>query len=538
MIMDLRDYQKEIVENTIKSRGNVLLGLPTGGGKTVIASELIRIYNYNKFKVVFLVPRIDLLQQAIDTFTNQGLSVGTIWKSIDQHNELNDVYVSVRQTMYRKAYFKDWVKDKILIVDEAHIGLEAQHDYYMGARKIIGLTATPEQMSGKSMLRPEEKIDPTKPSEVRRYTSAVYDSYLYPYQIKDLQSKGYLANYTIDSSTQIKLPEEMIRRWKRMGKLEGDFKETEALLLENEEAILRCLEKDVPTIVFTPTVNAAATILKALDSNKWAIVTGDTKKEDREELYSKVKEGQLTGLINCGVLTTGFDLPCIKRVILCRHILSKSLFIQIIGRALRPYNNQKAEIVDLLNSYDNFKEEVFLDGSIIWKPEGWNKSIGDSVEDSIPKERHEEFKRDPMGVLVSLYKEAIRAMEDMKEAMDAYESDIEIVPRVRVEVKEKVVYVNNNNNPKNTPASCYSYIKSGFYEDSKKLIPRILREINYESSTATDEQQSEAAVSIWNSIMGVDINDIGGKPEWKDTIATFWKSVNWWLRHFTLNYRR
>ncbi len=532
--MDLRDYQKEIVENTIKSRGNVLLGLPTGGGKTVIASELIRIYNYNHYKVVFLVPRIDLLQQAIDTFTNQGLSVGTIWKSIDQHDEVNDVYVSVRQTMYRKGYFNNWIKDKILIVDEAHIGLEAQHDYYMGARKVIGLTATPEQMSGKSMLKSKEKLNITNPSEVRRYTSAVYDSYLYPYQIKDLQSKGYLAEYTIDSSTQIKLPEEMIRRWKRMGKLEGDFKETERILLDNEGAILKCLEKDVPTIVFTPTVEAATNILKRLDSNKWAVVTGDTKKEDREVLYSKVKEGQLTGLINCGVLTTGFDLPCIKRIILCRHILSKSLFIQIIGRALRPYNNQKAEIVDLLDSYSNFKNEVFLDGSIVWKPEGWNKNIGDPIEDSIPRERREEYARDPMGTLRLLYVESMRALEDMEDAMKAYESDIEIVPCTRVE--KQVVYVSDSNNPKNTPASCYNYIKKGFYEDSKKLVPRILGSANYESTTATEEQRNKAAMSIWNNVMRVDIKDICSKPEWRSTIEAFLKSVKWWLDHFTCSY--
>ena len=146
----LRDYQIRIVDDVIKAKGNVLLGLPTGAGKTVIASEIIKRL---PCKVVFLVPRVDLLQQAIDCFTEQGLRVSVIWRDVDEHSLDADVYISVRQTMYRKPYFPSFVKDKVIVVDEAHIGLEAQHDYYLKCKKVIGLTATPEQMSKKSMMR-------------------------------------------------------------------------------------------------------------------------------------------------------------------------------------------------------------------------------------------------------------------------------------------------------------------------------------------------------------------------------------------------
>lgn len=514
----LRDYQVSIVEDVIKAKGNVLLGLPTGAGKTVIASELIKRL---PCKVVFLVPRIDLLQQAVDCFVEQGLKVAVIWRDIDEHSFDADVYVSVRQTMYRKSYFSSFVRSKVIIVDEAHIGLESQHDYYLGCKKVIGLTATPEQMSKRSMMRVGAVGDDSY---------AVYDTHFYPYQIKDLQEMGFLARYQFPECEQIDIPAEVKRRWKRMGKLEGDFSETEAILTSNSNLIAATLrDVDEPTIVFTPTVNSANSILALIDSDKWAVVTGSTPESEREDLYSKVEKGDLIGLINCGVLTTGFDLPCIKRLVLCRHILSKSLFVQIIGRALRPFEGKVANIVDVMGSYSNFRDSISEDGAITWYPAGLSKEEGDPL-DSIPEDKKEDFRRNPQGTLLTLMLEYKRAMEDMKDALDQYESDIVIKPQ-QTRIVEVVV------NGKVSPEEINSYLLNGFFQDSRYVVPEVLRNIGYDNN---DPEKVKLAVKeIWNASFNISYGDmIASDLDYTKVHKRYMKMIDWWLKNFKLDYRK
>lgn len=523
----LRDYQARLVDDVVKAEGNVLLGLPTGAGKTVIASEIVKKL---PCKVVFLVPRVDLLQQAIDCFTEQGLKVSVIWRDIDEHSLDADVYISVRQTMYRKSYFSSFVKDKIIIVDEAHIGLEAQHDYYLKCKRVIGLTATPEQMSKKSMMRVGAIGDDSY---------AVYDTHFYPYQIKDLQEMGFLAKYQFDDCEHVDIPVEVKRRWKRMGKLEGDLSETEAILANNIDLIAATLRGiDEPTIVFAPTVDSANNILALVDSNKWAVVTGDTSKTERGNLYRKVESGELIGLINCAVLTTGFDLPCIKKLVLCRHILSKSLFVQIIGRALRPFSGKVAHIVDVMDSYSNFRDSISEDGTITWYPAGLSKVEGDPL-DSIPDDKKDSFRKNPQGTLLTLMIEYKRAMEDMRDALDQYESNIEIkLPqRERVVEKEKIVEVVKTVNSKVTPEEINSYLLNGFFQDSRYIIPEVMRNIMYDKN---DPEKVKIAIEeIWNASFNVSYRDmLASTLDYTKVFKRYKKMIEWWLVNFKLDYKK
>jgi len=66
-----------------------------------------------------------------------------------------------------------------------------------------------------------------------------------------------------------------------------------------------------------------------------AILTGETKKEERERILSHFKSGKIRCLINVGVLTTGFDYPALEAVLMARSTMSLSLYYQIVGRVMR-----------------------------------------------------------------------------------------------------------------------------------------------------------------------------------------------------------
>lgn len=70
IIYTLRNYQESIVRKTFSTNKNMLLSLPTGSGKTVIADAIIKRYLYENpnSKVYFLVPDISLVEQSANNF--------------------------------------------------------------------------------------------------------------------------------------------------------------------------------------------------------------------------------------------------------------------------------------------------------------------------------------------------------------------------------------------------------------------------------------------------------------------------------------
>lgn len=67
-VKQLREYQKNTVEKVIKSDKDLIICLPTGAGKTVIASSLITELNKLDKTVIFIVPRLELIKQASKEF--------------------------------------------------------------------------------------------------------------------------------------------------------------------------------------------------------------------------------------------------------------------------------------------------------------------------------------------------------------------------------------------------------------------------------------------------------------------------------------
>ena len=117
-------------------------------------------------------------------------------------------------------------------------------------------------------------------------------------------------------------------------KLGEDARRTNLIVTQ---AIKLSVEKKFPTIIFAPSKESAvdiATILRLKDVNA-ASITSDTPRFDRKLNIEKFKDGEVSILVNFGVLTTGFDAPNIKAVIVARPTMSVVLYSQMIGRGLR-----------------------------------------------------------------------------------------------------------------------------------------------------------------------------------------------------------
>src|ERR1700730_17843817 len=139
----LREYQSRAIEMLRKSlrsgKKRPLLQLPTGAGKTRIASEIIREVCARHKRAIFVVPRLSLIEQTVASFEREGIShVGVIQGRNYRTDPAAKVQVASADTLVRRE-----IPDAaIVIIDEAHIK-HGKIQKWMAASEctFIGLTA-------------------------------------------------------------------------------------------------------------------------------------------------------------------------------------------------------------------------------------------------------------------------------------------------------------------------------------------------------------------------------------------------------------
>jgi hypothetical protein len=142
--------------------------------------------------------------------------------------------------------------------------------------------------------------------------------------------------------------------------------------------VVRRYASDRRTIVFTPTVAAAEAVVEELGKAGFrsAAVSAATKREDtvdslgrvtpgRLSVYDDFREGRISVLVNCMVLTEGADFPMADCAVIARPTQSAPLFIQMVGRVLRPWDGKTdALVLDLAGTGGKISTLVDLDDSI------------------------------------------------------------------------------------------------------------------------------------------------------------------------------
>lgn len=343
---DLRPYQAEAVDAVMhewdSGARSTLLVLPTGCGKTLTASEIIR-RRRDAGKILWVAHTDELLKQARDAIERHtGLVCGM--EKADQRADLHslfapdDVIVASRQTLTPKRI--EWRKMRpdlvaTIVIDEAHHATAKGYrdiiDHFSEA-KVLGLTATPVRGDQVGL-------------------SAVFESCAYRYEIRRAIREGYLTplrQLTIECS-RIDLRD--------VKTVAGDLNQGQlAAIMEAEETLHQIAKPlveesgDRPTIAFFPTVDASrefARILAAYTNAPIATVSGESTPEERERVIDGFRSGRIKYLINCMVLTEGFDAPLASCIAIARPTKSLSLYTQMVGRGLRPCPPGKADCLVL-----------------------------------------------------------------------------------------------------------------------------------------------------------------------------------------------
>ena len=351
-MLHLRDYQEQAIKEVFtawtEGTQRPAVVLPTGAGKTVVFSHLAQQFRewrtyadsgqpHAPARVVILVHRDELADQTLRKLAviAPGLNTGKV-KAAD--NDITaDVMVCSVQTLARRNRMEQLLDAQayagdigLVIVDECHHAVAESYrnimaalGCYDGGREhlAVGFTATLARGDGRGL-------------------GDVWGDVVFTRSILWMIAKGHLVDVR---ARQIEITDLDLGKVKRSG---GDYTASslgEAMEAAGAPEIIRQVIAGQAAdrrsiLVFTPTVALAAETAEALNGAgvRSAVVHGGTPREERLLTYKRFASGDLRVIVNCMVLTEGADFPFADCAVIARPTRNETLFIQMVGRVLRP----------------------------------------------------------------------------------------------------------------------------------------------------------------------------------------------------------
>ncbi len=337
-MITLRQYQQDCLAAILKARLErvlrQLVSLPTGSGKTEIFARLPAILNKYGGKMLVLAHREELLEQAKDKISraNPGVRV-EIEQAARRAGPNAEIVVASVPSIGRgwgnnKRISKFRPEDyNAIICDEAHHAVAESYKNvfkYFGVGEqgrpfLIGFTATPKRGDGKGL---EE----------------CFDQIVFHRDIKTMVQEGWLCpinGYRIRSKTDLS----QVKR--HMGDFAvGDLGNKVNNAPRNALVVKSFLDltPDQRGLVFSVDVKHSHDLANLFKESgvKAGCIVGEMSKKERVYVLDAYRAGDLQILVNCMVLTEGFDQPDIESIVLGRPTTSSLLYTQMVGRGTRP----------------------------------------------------------------------------------------------------------------------------------------------------------------------------------------------------------
>ncbi|MEP1488381.1 MAG: DEAD/DEAH box helicase [Algibacter sp.] len=345
---DLYSYQKGAIDKIFQSFKespkdyHLLYQLPTGGGKTVIFSEIVRQYlkHHNK-KVLVMTHRIELCRQTSKMLTEFGVNN----KVVESKANLNDqadysCFVAMVETLNNRL-----TDDKLdisdiglVIIDEAHYNSFTKLFKFFSQSFILGVTATP--LSSNMELPMTDN----------------YDELIVGETIESLIDNGFLARADM-FSYNVGLTSLVVGA-------NGDYtvKSSEDLYTDNGmlDKLIQAYEeraKGKKTLIFNNGINTSLHVYDTFKRAGYPVAHLDNtnSKKERALILEWFKNTPGAILTSVSILTTGFDEPSVESIILNRATKSLTLYYQMIGRGSRIFKDKGSfSVIDLGNNFHRF----------------------------------------------------------------------------------------------------------------------------------------------------------------------------------------
>ena len=320
--IELRDYQQEAIDNLKKMREDgktiALLYHATGVGKTITDATDAKAVGG---RTLFLVNALKLASQAKDTFAKVWPEA-TLGEYTGSQKDVSQtvIFATVQSISKNLEKFSPTDFD-YLIVDECHHAAANTYQKiftYFHPKFILGLTATPERSDGEDMLE-------------------LFQNVAHKMDLKTAVERGILVPIRcIRVKTNIDLTDVRINGIK----YNSQDLESKLFIPERNQLIVDTYLKYVngkKTVIFCASVDHAAEIAKLLRENgvKAEAVSGRDRVEVREKILKDYETGSTNVLCACDLLNEGWDSPHTTVLFMARPTMSKTIYMQQLGRGTR-----------------------------------------------------------------------------------------------------------------------------------------------------------------------------------------------------------
>jgi len=355
MSLTLRPYQHRAVHDLrLAFRDGArapLLVLPTGGGKTICMAEILRGVADRDRSAMVLVHRRELITQTAHKLTLAGVPHGIVAAGLPTTK--HPIQIASVQTLVRRLDRMPFTPD-LIVIDEAHHATAGSWkrvlDHWPDALR-LGVTATPIRLDGRGLLAVFDRLvlGPSVADLV--FTGYLAQSRIYaPPQVADLsalkrRAGDYATDQAADAMDRPTVTGDAIAHYKR--------------LAAGQRAIAFCCSVQHAEHVCT-SFNAAgiptATLLGSLDPVR------------RDQVVQQFDDGAVQMLVTVDVVSEGFDIPAAGCAILLRPTQSLGLYLQQVGRVLRPAPGKTHAVI--LDHVGNVHRHGWPDDPREWSLEG------------------------------------------------------------------------------------------------------------------------------------------------------------------------
>lgn len=320
-MIELRQYQKQIIDNlrtTFKTYKSPVIVLGCGGGKSVICADIAKSATDKNNLVLFLVHRIELVNQIKQTFINYGVNM-----------DLCDISMVQSAKKLNRDY-------KLIITDESHHStcktyINIYNKFPNALR--VNVTATPCRTDGRGL-------------------GETCDSLIETVSTKWLINNNYLSPYEYYSVTLESFD------FTKVKKIHGEYEDLTEFLSKPKiyGDIFKYYKPGHKAICYCSSLAHSQKTAEEFNNRgiPTAHIDGNTPKEKREEIINNFRSGKISVLCNFSLISEGFDVPDCDMVFILRKTASLNLFIQMTMRCMRYKENKTAYIFDFCgNAYEH-----------------------------------------------------------------------------------------------------------------------------------------------------------------------------------------
>ena len=397
----------------------------TGSGKTVIAASIIKSAMNRMKRVLFLAPRKELILQASAKLAESGIEHGIIMAGEPRHMYAR-VQVASFDTLHSRAIRREVMlmpEADLVVADEAHLTIARTRkeilDSYPDA-VLIGLTATPARGDGRGL-------------------GEIYDDLIQVATIRELTEAGYLCSLRYYAPSKPDLDGLKLNK-------DGDYiakalgeRVDKVHLIGDIVNNWRRIASDKKTVVFCVNCKHSIHVCDEFNRNGYRAehVDGETPADERKAIFDRVRSGETQVLCNVYVASYGLDIPSLECAVLARPTKSITMFLQTVGRVMRP---GKAEAL-VIDHSGCVEEHGFVDDFI-----PWSLDADSTVKER--KERQQKEKQEPREITCVQCKTVFKGRRDCPECgfemvrhgknIPTHQADLKEIKREQAKVKKEM----------------------------------------------------------------------------------------------------